>query len=414
VRPTVRRVLPLVWLAAFTACGQGGSTGGSTGRSVFDTLGVPVTHVGQAELARAPVWTLGEPEVLPAFAGAARLASSTYLESVLPLADGRRAVVTIEEGGVIAIHRVSAAGILDGVSTIGAQDSSMRSRGDASTALVGDTVVLLSVWGSSGSRALLPVSPAGPGTFMEWPAGMRSLVGALADGSLLAFGDADSRGAVAGWRLQPLIRLPAASWHEPPAGLQGDTVAVLGLARDDDGRALVFAHNPLFPIAVIRELLWVAPTSAPEVVGLSGDGEPVRRFTWLTPDRKVTPEALQQWRAQNISGLPAGDPPEHLAVARANIERRTAAAEYPSVTRILGTPDGHVYIERYPLPSDSGDQPRWLVFGPDGGFVARLRSPVDATVVAVDQDHLLARPDRGEDRPLLRYPVLRGGDDGHQ
>ena len=61
--------------------------------------------------------------------------------------------------------------------------------------------------------------------------------------------------------------------------------------------------------------------------------------------------------------------------------------EMPAFVEMHAAPDGHLWVERFRFPGDTGR--RWGVFAPDGAFLGNLELPPNFAVTEIGNDYVL-------------------------
>lgn len=203
-----------------------------------------------------------------------------------------------------------------------------------------------------------------------------------------------------------------------PDGALIDTVASLPGSRfeplsDLPGFFLMPVFHPGSLVAARGSAIAMTNARNPEVHILDAEFRLRLIVRWLDPYRDVTDRHVQAFREDYVAERGGRDNPGWSAADEASIGDSRAVAElFPTASDLMFGRAGRLWVKRFARPRE---EPEWLAFGPDGGFVCRFTPGSDLTPYEFGSDYMLAHrvDDLGTERVLMyRLNLLddRGGD----
>lgn len=128
------------------------------------------------------------------------------------------------------------------------------------------------------------------------------------------------------------------------------------------------------------EHLYVGSAERLQVEVRTLDGGLQRIFRGPDEDLIVDEAFLQEYLGADLA------PPDSAQRARLRAADMPMPERYPAYTELLVDPLGHVWLERFTPPWESGR--RWGVFDPSGAFLGNLDVPSDFTITDVGRDRV--------------------------
>lgn len=203
-----------------------------------------------------------------------------------------------------------------------------------------------------------------------------------------------------------------------PDGTLTDTVASLPGPRfepvsDLPGFFLMPVFHPSSVVAARGSTVAMTSTRDPEVRILDAEFQLRRIVRWLDSDRDVTDRHVQAFREDYMAARGGRDSPGWSAADEASIgDSRRVADRFPTASDLMLGRDGRLWVKRFTKPRE---EPEWMAFGPEGGFVCRLAPGSELTPYEFGSDYMLAlrTDDLGAERVLMyRLNPPYNGDGG--
>lgn len=381
------RLTIVAFLALLPACTGRENT--ATPVQTVDSAGVRIATITVAPSTVA-VWTLS-PASTVTLTGAETGDSSAFatVGAVRWLEDGRIVVADIAANRLLVFD--STGKYLRALGRAGDGPGEFRYIGSV-TALPGDSLATfdsrlrrLSLWHPD--RGFVRGIPVGGGSLESWPADAWLWQDSLVVALQLSITSQDSVAPGSGVRRWPMrARLTLHDLGGRILGTSPDFAGMYsGLVANGDTR-LPFSNQPF--TAVARDRVYFGSGVGFSLSYLNTDFNWAGDIRWPSHQEALTQEEVNQVRSEAEALAATRMPPERVRARLANsFAPEILPSERPAISRVLVTPDGNLWIERFEATrlgsvlQKAGD--RWTVLASDGRPVARVALPAGSRLEAV-------------------------------
>jgi hypothetical protein len=384
----VRRAAPLLAAAALAACGERGEAVRTVTR---DSAGVRIAESrGEVPAER---WTLSRRPWVEMHGG------DTAVDAFAAVRVRAGYVVTDAERGRVA--RYGANGLAGPPIGGPAPLPGPFRHATWAGALRGDSV---GVWDPEARRLAVYTPRLTLARFFapsRLPAGYPGVVGAFADGSLLAAVDDDTVGPVgSGWRpARRLFRVRPDGGVLALSTVPGDATITARL-RLADGEPLGFPQplGPRTAAVAVGDAVFVGTGETYEIRKLGPGGAPSLLIRRAHRPRAVTEADRAAHRAERTRRA-EGRGAEAREIERETLRQAAFPAAMPAYHAIVADSAGNLWVADHDGADEWSERSRWSVFAPDGRWIARVTGPARFTAMQVGSDWVLgvtADEDGGE------------------